>query len=922
MKLNNLIDLLRLRADRQGCKPLYTFLGDGEVETAHLTFGQLDHYARAIGVHLQQLGMAGERALLNFPPGLDFISAFFGCVYAGVVAVPVPLVSHPRKFSRVQKILDDAGAKVILTTEPLLTKLKGNIGEESRGQPLAWLATNTLSGACVDHWHYPIVKSETLAYLQYTSGSTGNPKGVMITHGNVLHNLAYLERGFDYSSESVSVSWLPHFHDMGLVLGILQPLYEGCPGVLLSPLSFVQRPIQWLRAISQYQGTHSGGPNFAYDLCVRKIPHEERKTLDLKSWQVAYNGAEPIHHDTLLRFTKTFEPNGFRWKTFCPAYGLAESTLKVSNTDTAEEPVFTHVQMTDLDHYQVVEPKDIDKSARTIVSCGRVDFGMKVVIVNCETLHPCPNNRIGEIWVSGPSIAKGYWKRAQETQQTFNAFLEDGKEGPFLRTGDLGFFQGEELFVTGRLKDLIIIRGSNYYPQDIECTVEGSHASLRHGCGIAFSVEKDGEEKLVVVQELKRRRSDENVHDIFRAIRQSVAQALDLHIFTVVFVKVHSIPRTSSGKIQRRKCREAFVSNQLNVIAESILEPSDIEGDDSTLSREVLLKSNTKEAVAEIWREVLRMDVLGIEENFFDLGGHSLLVTQVLSRVKHVFHIELPVRCVFENPTVEDFAARITEAQQERRGVPDAPIVPLPRENELPLSYSQERMWFLNQLEQGGTAYTMPIAARLAGPLQIEVLEACINEICWRHEVLRTMVEVKEGRPIPTTHHFESTPLLCVDLQEIPEHERELAFQRRAIQEIQQPFDLASGPLFRVTLFRFHDTVHVLLVTMHHIISDAWSLSVFFQELEALYPAFSVGHPSPLPKLAVQYADFAHWQREWLRGEVLDTQLAYWTRHLANASFILNLPILERTRLVLKRVLSRIGSVVSGVFGWSSIPSS
>ncbi|MCH7615696.1 MAG: AMP-binding protein, partial [Nitrospinae bacterium] len=897
MKLNNLVELLRVRAERQGCAPLYTFLGDGEVETAHLTFGQLESEARAIGAQLQKLGMAGERALLNFPPGLDFISAFFGCLYAGVVAVPVPLVSHPRRFTRVQKILDDAGAKVILTTEQLLTNLKGNLREESNVQPLTWLATNTLSGELVDQWQWPIVKMETLAYLQYTSGSTGDPKGVMVTHGNVLHNLAYLERGFDYSSESVSVSWLPHFHDMGLVNGIIQALYQGCGCFLMPPTVFIQNPFRWLQAISQYRGTHSGGPNFAYDLCVRKVTSEQRSVLDLRSWCVAYNGSEPIYKDTLVRFAESFRPCGFDRKVFYPAYGLAESTLKVSGGTKGESLVCATVLASALEQGHVVETFLNDGRSRTLVGCGRVTGEMKVIIVDPETRTPCASNQVGEIWVSGPSVAQGYWNQIEATHRTFRAFLADSGEGPFLRTGDLGFLKDGELFIAGRLKDLIIIRGSNYHPQDIERTVERSHPALRPGCGAAFSVEAQSEERLVVVQEIGRQEQRPDIKDIAGAIRQAASAEHDLQVYAVVLVKAGTLPKTSSGKVQRRACRAAFLSKRLQVIASSMSELLFSNVDESPLTREILLdlESNERQAVIKSYLKMkvarlvgLDPSQLGFHERLSSFGLDSIMAMELKGQFDLTFGVDLSFSQLLGGPTIEDLAVEIANRMNTLHASTETSF-PLASgtEEEHPLSYGQQGLWVLHQEAPHTAAFNIPMAARIHGDLDIPDLERALQGLIDRHPCLRTTIHERNGQPFQKIHAFQQCHFHSLDASTWSSMELDSFL----VEEAHRPFDLQNGPLFRVTLVAQSVQGQFLLMVAHHIVTDLWSLTILVDELRALYEAERAGRLAALPPLKWAYTDYVQWQANQMTGPEGERLWTYWQKQLDGELPVLHLPI-------------------------------
>ncbi|HBL10490.1 MAG TPA: AMP-dependent synthetase, partial [Cyanobacteria bacterium UBA11162] len=565
-QFETLVDLLRYRALHQPHKTAFTFLTDGETPSRHLTYNELDGLARAIATQLQSLDATGERALLLYPPGLDFIAAFFGCLYAGVIAVPAYPPRPNQKLSRLQVILEDAQATFALTTTSLLSNIERRFAQEPTLTPIKWLTTDTLDQSIASEWQAPTCNPNTLAFLQYTSGSTGIPKGVMITHGNLLYNSALINRCFEDTPDSQGVSWLPPYHDMGLIGGVLQPLYVGAPMILMSPVDFLQKPFRWLQAISRYKATTSGGPNFAYDLCVRKITPQQRESLDLSRWEFAFTGAEPVRAKTLERFAATFAPCGFRWEAFYPCYGMAETTLFIAGGVKSAPPVLCQVDGKALEQNRVVLVQDKENS-RTLVGCGKTWLDEKIAIVNPESLTRCEEGQVGEVWVSGPSVAQGYWQRPDATAQTFKAYLTHTNEGPFLRTGDLGFVQNDELFITGRLKDLIIIRGRNHYPQDIELTVEQSHPALRPGCGAAFSVEVDDSERLVIVQEVERSYLRKlEVDNVVEAIRRAISQHYELQVDAIVLLKTGSIPKTSSGKIQRHACKTGFLDNTLMLV--------------------------------------------------------------------------------------------------------------------------------------------------------------------------------------------------------------------------------------------------------------------------------------------------------------------------------------------------------------------
>lgn len=581
MKPSTLIELLRGHASERPRQRVYTFLHDGEEEGGSLDYAELDARARAVGALLQSLEPGGERALLVYPPGLDFIVAFFGCQYSGIVAVPVPPPRRNHSLGRLLSVIKNARPALALTTSQLLPVVE-RMCEESPGlREVRWLATDELPPGLSEEWREPEVGGRHLSFLQYTSGSTTTPKGVMVSHENLLHNSAELDAGWRHDAESVLVTWLPHFHDMGLIYGILQPVYKGFPAYQMPPAHFLQRPLRWLRAVSRYRGTHSAAPNFAYDLCARKAGPAERAELDLSSWRVALNGAEPVRKETLELFAETFAACGFRREAFCPGYGLAEATLKVTSSRVGESPLFCTFDADELARHKVVEVDARHPRGRTLVGCGGALLGTEVVIVDPDTLTRRAPDEVGEIWVAGKGIARGYWDCPDATEMTFKARPADACESEFLRTGDLGFSLRGELFITGRMKDLLIFGGQNHYPQDIEQTVEAAHPALRRNCCAAFAVEGDGAERLVIAAELERQyRPSPLPHgedraagaraelgEVMKAIRRGVAEEHELQIHALLLLKPGTLPKTSSGKVRRGACREGYLKGTLEVWA-------------------------------------------------------------------------------------------------------------------------------------------------------------------------------------------------------------------------------------------------------------------------------------------------------------------------------------------------------------------
>ncbi len=576
---NDFVSCLSTLATERPDGIAFIYLADGEQSEIRWTFGQLDQQARAIAQRLQSSGMEGERAILLFPPGLDFIASLFGCFYAGVVAVPAYPPRRNRNVRRIHTIAKDANAKVAITVRDQIERIDRFIDDAPQLRDLDWFAADGMDLSSASQWIQPEIHRDSLAVLQYTSGSTGSPKGVMLTHGNLIANCAWITEAFGTRKHEVGLSWLPMYHDMGLVGGVLNPIFVNCPNsgsecfnLIMSPTAFLQKPARWLEAISRYQVSISGGPNFAYDYCTKKITEEESERMDLGSWEVAFNGAEPVRASTIQNFSRRFARCGFRQEAFYPCYGMAESTLMITGNERYERPVSRCFDGPRLDDRDVVSVEPIDPNARQLVGCGRPAAMTSVRIVDPETRRECPLGRVGEIWVSGASVARGYLNQEQITEETFCAKpaglpSADTQHLNYLRTGDLGFFHDGQLFVTGRLKDLIIVRGVNRYPQDIELTIEQSDERLRTGAAAAFAVEMDGRERLILVSEVERV-ADNNWDEVIGAVRRNVTATHELAPDGILLIRAGSIPKTSSGKIQRHACRAGFLENSLMVIAD------------------------------------------------------------------------------------------------------------------------------------------------------------------------------------------------------------------------------------------------------------------------------------------------------------------------------------------------------------------
>jgi acyl-CoA synthetase (AMP-forming)/AMP-acid ligase II len=565
--VTSLTDVLTHWASEQPNARAYVFLKDRGGEEASLTFGELKERATAFAARINQRAQPGECAILLFPPGLDFIVAFFGCLQAGVIAVPLMVPRRTSARDSSTAILADCAPRLLVTNRSL-AESRPDVAERLHETPFELLLIDA-----ADQTNAPplntgpfVHRRKDIAFLQYTSGSTSSPKGVMVSHGNLLENLEMIRHALGMTRRSTGVCWIPLYHDMGLILNVLASLYAGANCVLMAPGGFMQRPLSWLRAIHLYRAEVAGAPNFAFDLCVTRFREDQAEGLDLSSWRIAYNAAEPVRADTLERFAEKFAPYGLDRTALCAFYGLAEATVLVSGGRTVQGPVTRTLSRASLQHHQISEPAN-DADRYTLVGCGHAVSGEKLAIVDPQTQRELAANYIGEIWVSGPNVAPGYWKNATATRDTFQAVIE-GRTGVWLRTGDLGFLDEDgELFVTGRIKDLIIIRGVNHYPQDIENTAQNSHPALRRDCGAAFAAaDENDNEMLVIVHEVERaQRHHLDVDEILGAIREAVVNEHEIAVGKIVLVRPGALPKTTSGKVQRNLTRVLWQKKDLDI---------------------------------------------------------------------------------------------------------------------------------------------------------------------------------------------------------------------------------------------------------------------------------------------------------------------------------------------------------------------
>jgi len=541
------------------------FLADGDQESAYLTYEDLDYRSRQIAAKLVSLHKPGERALLCYPPGVDFICALVACFQARIVAVPIYPPGNERGLQRLLSVMKDSDAKVILTDKKGESKIKAIGEKENPFGTLGLFCTEGLTTAPMPSTGVPPTPDD-LAFLQYTSGSTGTPKGVMVSHGNILANLRQAMDAMSVDKDTRMVSWLPVYHDMGLIGCVLLPLYGGFLTVLMPPAAFIKDPIKWLRAITRYRGSLVTAPNFAYDLCLRKVTPAERDSLDLTSIRVMVNGAEPVKAETLSRFADFFHSSGLKPNTFLPSYGMAEATLIVSGMTSSEPTRVLSLSRTELDEGRMVVAAG--ESAKQVVSCGKICPHQTVAIVDPQSEQALADGLVGEVWVAGPNVTQGYWKQAEQTEKEFRRVVPAHTGKAFHRTGDLGFLHGGELFITGRLKDLMIFNGKNLYPQDIEATAELAHPAMRPGSCVAFSVEGKKTEEAWLVAEVGRSALKEDLSAVAEAILSTVGKEHELTLTRIAFLKPAALPKTSSGKLQRRLTSKLLQSGNLETVFE------------------------------------------------------------------------------------------------------------------------------------------------------------------------------------------------------------------------------------------------------------------------------------------------------------------------------------------------------------------
>jgi amino acid adenylation domain-containing protein len=881
-----LVELLRARASATPDASAYTFLVDGDATADAMTCGELDRRARRIAVALERAGVArGERALLLYPPGLDYIAAFFGCLYAGVIAVPVYPPRHDRSLLRLQAIAIDATASAGLIRDGDLAMLRQVFAFAPALERIRWIATDETDRADLDGESPRPIAAEDLAFLQYTSGSTSTPKGVMLSHRNLIHNLGAIARAFRIDHSSRAVIWLPPYHDMGLIGGILQPLYGQFPVVLMSPLDFLKEPYRWLKAISVHRATITGGPDFAYNLCLRKITAAQRQALDLSSLQVAFNGAEPIRADTLARFSEAFAPCGFRSSAFYPCYGLAESTLIVTGGPN-DGPRLQAFDGPAMQRGRAVPAPAHAPQAKLLVSSGSDVLDGRVVVVDPDTRAPAPDRAVGEIWVSAPSVAAGYWGQPEASARDLRATLAGSPAPTFLRTGDLGFFSDGQLYVTGRSKDLIIIRGVNHYPQDIELTVERAHPALRPGSGAAFSVDTGDGERLVIVQEVSAGCPADALDGVLAAIRRRVAEAHELAPCAIALLAPGALPKTSSGKVQRHASRDGFLADSLAVRARFVEPPRALAGAGAAAATGSAMLGEPPRALADVADAVSAVlgEPLSPAEPARALGLDSLTTVELQHRLEQRLGVAVPLGALLRCTTLADVGAAVGAARAAAEAHAPAPRTePAAELGDAPLSPGQQALWFQQHLIEGTRSHSIAAALRVRG-LDPAMFARVLDRLVQRHAALRTTFPVSDGLPVQRVAARGAVEFAVHDAARWTAEQ----LDARLRDEAGRAFDLERGPLVRVCVLACGRDDHAVLVVVHHLVADFWSLATLARELSTLYFAESNGVAVELTPTTVSYAQLARDQVQRVAGESGEHDWRFWERALTGPPPVLS----------------------------------
>jgi amino acid adenylation domain-containing protein len=880
------VEVLRRRAALESQNPAYTFLLKGERPVKTLSFAALDLRARAIAAMLTSHAKSQARVLMIYSPGLEFIEAFWGCLYARLIAVPASLPHNPYGVARLQAIAADCSPHAILCSRQHLDELKGKFSSICG----RIIATDDVPDENAENWSHVELASSDVALLQYSSGSTASPKGVIVSHRNIFANQMMIKEACSHTAASTFVGWLPFSHDMGLFGNIIQPLFIGAHSILMSPLSFLQKPLRWLQAVSDYKAYTSGGPNFGYEYCVRRVGEEDKAGLDLSHWKIAFNGAEKPRMNTMKQFTEAFAKCGFNERTFYPCYGLAEAVLFVTGRNKIDCPLVSEGAPVADGKGDTDVPENRHEPKIKHVSSGRAWLEQRIAIAHPEHHTECDSGHVGEVWVKGPNIAEGYWNKPVLSQATFRAFLSGSGEGPFLRTGDLGFVNNDELYVVGRMKDLIILRGQNYYPEDIEAVVEACHGGVEPGQSAAFAIEgANSGELLVVVIEAPKNVADETalqaICDLAAAL---VSLKLGIMINRLLVVRRGTIPKTTSGKIQRFRCRELFLADALDPLKQINFDEEPQHQEDAHSPD--TFRPDIRNTCGSAWKETI---LAGLQErvqklstgagrkavdprsSLVQIGLDSIRAVELKQWIEQVARVSISVAELFESSSLHALVEMI-ETRSIASQFRSTERLPFTKAQEIQqLSFGQEALYFEYERDPSSSIYNISTAIELQGEIDKANLGRAFSALLLLHpELTATFVKDADGLTqkwrgrTKSSLEFVDGSLWTVD---------ECA--RQVNQTANLPFNLAESAA-RFVLFIRSDSTSILLIVIHHIVIDLLSLELILRDLATLCAESGMGNQDPAREHGASYGQFAEWQRQFVASSEGKQSFDFWRRKL------------------------------------------
>ena len=899
---DNFVTLCRHRAETLGDALAYGYL-DGRDDVPSLSFAGLDLAARRLAVRLAASGTAGDRALIVCPQSLDYVTAFFGCLYGGFIAVPAYAPRNNHHFDRLARIIEDAQPRFVLLSRKQAASIEAFFDERPALRAVELIVVDALDDVDPAGWRPHAATLDDVAFLQYTSGSTGQAKGIMVSHGNLLANEEMIRLMCGNTPASRAVFWLPLFHDMGLMT-LLQGIYVGYPTWLMAPMDFLGNPLRWLQAVSRHRATLTVAPNFAWQLCVEKIAPAQLDGLDLSSVTAAVNGSEPVSKRTLDAFAGRFGASGFRAAAFRPSYGLAEATLLVTGS-TGYGP------------QQLIDETTVSASGRSTVfervGCGSPVAGGEVTIVDRDSCERLADDRVGEIWVKGPHVAQGYWNDREKSEQTFRNFTTDGA-GPFLATGDLGFLHDGELVVTGRCKDVIILRGDNYYPSDLEATATLAHPALVSDGVAAFTLvenaasgvadaDQASTQALAIVAEVRRNTPPESFAAIVAAIVERISSGYGLALARVVLIRERSIPKTSSGKVQRSAVRDELDALALKTLHDVRLgEAAPRAAAAPFAAVHAMLATAQGDRFARIVEGVVHARIAELMDTPFyaldltrpvsALGLDSLALVKVQHGLDAALKIELPAALLFGDLTLAALTAEIVslakaawdeplardEAAREETG--NDPVsegldstdsaASAGAAGDWPATPGQAALWLAQQADRTSADYNEGFVAAVGGKFDAQLFALALQRLATRHDALRITFVERDGRPmVHQADALQFSTLHCAD---------DPAALQAAHAALATPFELGVAT-WRATVAQGPGTTYVALA-LHHTCVDMWSFDLLIRDLKHVVDALSRGE-EPAPVATRGYRAFAREQRDWLASPQAVRQVDYWRDRLA-----------------------------------------